>query len=119
MDNAQSDLIEWYKLETEFVQDHVTHTRYMGEPKNRNTKEEEEWRNCGELGKGGFGVVRKQVQETTGRYRAVKTIDKRPPLRLDYSRELLVMAILAKVSVLIPEVFGHGLLPLQVFLAMV
>ena len=119
MDNAQSDLIEWYKLETEFVQDHVRHTRYLGEAKNRNTKVKEDWKNCGELGKGGFGVVHKQVQETTGRYRAVKTIDKRPPLRLDYSRELLVMAILAKVGVLIPEVFFHGLLPLHVFLAVV
>ena len=119
MDNSQSDLIEWYKLETEFVQDHFRHTRYMGEAKNRNTKVKEDWRNCGELGKGGFGVVLKQVQETTGRYRAVKTIDKRPPLRLDYSRELLVMAILAKVGVLIPEVFGYGVLPLGVFLAVV
>ena len=110
MDNTQSDLIEWYKLETEFFQDHVRHTRYLGEAKNRNKKVEEDWRNCGELGKGGFGVVHKQVQEITGRYRAVKTIDKRPPLRLDYSRELLVMAILAKVGVLIPEVFGHRVL---------
>ena len=116
MDNAQSDLIEWYKFETEFVRDHVRHTRYLRGAKNRNTKVKEDWKNCGELGKGGFGVVHKQVQETTGRYRAVKTIDKRPPLRLDYSRELLVMAILAKVGVLIPEVSGHGLLPYGSFL---
>ena len=59
----------------------------------------EDWSNCGELGKGGFGVVHKQIQKATGRYRAVKMIDKRPPLRLDYSRESLVMAILAKVCV--------------------
>ena len=72
----------------------------------------EDWSNCGELGKGGFGVVHKQIQKTTGRYRAVKMIDKRPPLRLDYSRELLVMAILAKVSALILEAFRLGFLPL-------
>ena len=119
MNYAQSDLIEWYKLETEFFQDYVKHTRYLREAKNKDEKVKEDWRNCEELRKGGFGVVHKQVQETTGRYRAVKTIDKRPPLRLDYSRELLVMAILAKVGVLVPEVFGHSLLPLRGFLAVV
>ena len=107
---AQSDLVECYKLETEFFHHHVRHTRYAGEAKNRDEKIEEDWINCGELGEGGFGVVHKQVQETTGRYRAVKKIDKRPPLRLDYSRELLVMAILAKVGVLIPEEFCLSLL---------
>jgi len=119
MDNVQSDLIEWYKLETEFFQDHVRHTRYLGEPKNRKKRVKEVWRNCGELGKGGFGVVHKQMEKTTGHCRAVKTIDKRPPLRLAYSRELLVMAILAKVGALIPEVFGHRVLPLRVFLTVV
>ena len=39
---------------------------------------------------GGFGVVHKQIQETTGHYRAVKTIDKRLPHKLNYSGELLV-----------------------------
>ena len=117
MDNAQSDLVEWYKLETEFFPDHVRHTRYLGEARNRNKKVKEDWSNCGELGSGGFGVVYKQIRKTTGRYRAVKAIDKRPPLRLDYSRELLVMAILAKVGALIPEAFRLGLLPLEGFLS--
>ena len=112
LDNTQSDLIMWYQLETEFFQDHVRHTRYLGEARNRNKKVKEDWSNCGELGKGGFGVVHKQIQKATGRYRAVKMMDKRPPLRLDYSRELLVMAILAKVGALIPQAFRLGLLPL-------
>jgi len=46
---------------------------------------------------GGFGVVNKQVQGATGRYRAVKPIDKRLHPKIHYSRELLMMAILAKV----------------------
>ena len=108
MSNVQSDLVEWYKLDTEFFQDHVRHTRYLGKAKNRNKKVKEEWSNCGELGKGGFGVVYKQTQKTTGRYRAVKTIDKKPPLRLDYSRELLVMAILAKVCGIAPREFAES-----------
>ena len=97
MGEAQSDLIVWYKLETEFLKDHVRHTKYVGKAKNRNEKRKEDWKNCGELGRGGFGVVHKQIQETTGHYRAVKTIDKRLYPKADHSRELLVMAILAKV----------------------
>ena len=119
MDKAQSDLIEWYKLETEFLQDHVRHTRYLGEAKNRNEKVKEDWSNCGELGRGGFGIVYKQIEKTTSHCRAVKTIDKRGPLRLDYSRELLVMAILAKVCVLTPEGAFPSLTPLQIFIVVV
>ena len=99
MDKPQSDLIVWYKLETEFFPDHVEHTNYVREAKRRNERVREDWRDCGELGKGGFGVVYKQIEKTTGRCRAVKTIDKRLPLKHDYSRELLVMAILAKVRI--------------------
>ena len=32
---AQADLIEWCKLETEFFQDQVRHTRYVEKEKNR------------------------------------------------------------------------------------
>jgi len=103
MDMTQSDLISRYQLETEFFHDHVRNTRYVAEGKNRNKKVKEEWGHCGELGKGGFGVVHKQIEKTTGLYRAVKTIDKRPPIRLDNSRELIVMSKLAKVCVLAPE----------------
>jgi len=102
MDETQSDLIVWYKLETEFFQDHIRHTGYIA---SRNEEVNEEWRNCGELGRGGFGVVYKQTQETTGICRAVKTIDKRLHAKIHYSRELLVMAILAKVCALTPEIF--------------
>ena len=112
MDMVQPDLVEWYKLETEFFHDHVRHTKYVGEAKNRDEKIEENWINCGELGRGGFGVVHKQIEKTTGHYRALKTIDKRPPFRLDYSRELLVMAILAKVCFLTPERIAPCLSPL-------
>ena len=96
-ERAQSDLAEWYKLDTEFFQDYVRHTKYVKKAKNRSEKVKEDWRNCQELGRGGFGVVYKQIQKTTGQYRIVKTIEKGPPLRLDYFRELLAMAKLTKV----------------------
>ena len=116
MDKVQSDLVEWYKLETEFFQDHVRHTRYMAQAKRRNQKVEEDWRNCGELGRGGFGVVHRQMEKATGHYRAVKMIDKRLPLKVDYSRELLVMAVLAKVCVLTGRGICPSLPPLRKFL---
>jgi len=101
IDKSHSDLIEWYKLETEFFPDHVEHTKYAREARNRNEKMKEDWRNCEELGKGGFGIVHKQIEKNTGRYRAVKTIDKQLSRKHDYSRELLVMGILAKVRILV------------------
>ncbi|PUU79038.1 kinase-like domain-containing protein [Tuber borchii] len=118
MDNLQSDLIVWYKLETEFLQNRVRHTKYLGKAKNRNKKVKEDWSNCGELGRGGFGVVHKQVESTTGSLRAVKTIDKRPPLVLDYSRELLVNAILAKRPSLFVEFLGWFEGPKTLYIAM-
>ena len=113
MDKVQSDLAVWYKLETEFFQDHIRHTKYVEKAKHRNEKAEEVWSNCGELGRGGFGVVHKQIRKATGHYRAVKTIDKRLPAKLDYPREPLVMAILAKVCSFAPKEFCPSLLPLR------
>jgi len=114
---VKSDLVEWYKLETEFFQDRVRHTRYVEKGKNRYKRVKEDWRNCEELGSGGFGTVYKQVRGTTGRYRAVKAINKRRlPPKLDCSRELLVMAILAKVCLLVPERLFLDLLPACDFL---
>ena len=86
----------------------------MEEGKKRYKRVKEDWRNCEELGTGGFGAVYKQVQGTTGRYRAIKTIDKRRlPANFDCStrRELLVMAILAKVCVFILKELCSGILP--------
>ncbi|KAG0124693.1 kinase-like domain-containing protein [Tuber indicum] len=119
MDKAQSDLVVWYRIETEFRQDHVTHTRYVERARCRGEKVKEVWRDCEELGRGGFGVVHKQIQRATGHYRAVKTIDKsRLPPDLDYSRELLVMAILAKRPSLFVEFLGWFEQPANLYIAM-
>jgi len=119
MDKAQSDLVVWYKIETEFRQDHVTHTIYVEKARCRNEKVKEVWRDCEELGRGGFGVVHKQIQRATGHYRAVKTIDKsRLPPDLDYSRELLVMAILSKCPTLFVKFLGWFEEPTNLHIAM-
>ena len=110
---AQYRLIERYKLQTEFFQDYVRHTTYVGKEENRDEKVNEEWSNGGELGKGGFGVVHKQIEKAAGQYRAVKAIDKRLLLGQDYFRELLVMIRLVEVCVLALEETFSRLLPLR------
>jgi len=113
MDTVQSDLVEWHKLGTEFFQDHVRHTICVEKERNRYVRKKENWCNCEELGARGLSVVYKQVRGTASRYRAVKTIGKRRlPLDLDYSRELLVMALLAKAFLLVPKGLCPSLLPL-------
>jgi len=103
MDKTQSELISRDKLETEFLQGCIKHTRYVEKEKNKDAKVKEEWSDCGQLGSGGFGVVYKQIQRATGNYRAVKTIHKKQAYTLDSSREVLVMGKLAKVRVLTLE----------------
>ena len=113
MNTTQSDLVEWYKLDTEFFQDRVRHTRYVEKEKNRYVRKKEDWSNYEELGTGALSVVYKQARGTTSRYRAVKTIDKRRlPPNFDYSRELLIMALLAKVCLLVPKGLCPSLLPI-------
>ncbi|KAG0124694.1 kinase-like domain-containing protein [Tuber indicum] len=108
------DLVEWYRIKTEFFRDHVRHTTIVENLRSRDEKVKEVWHNDGELCRGGFSVVHKQIQRTTGRYRAVKMIDKtRLSASLSYTRELLVMAILAKVCVLTLEGPCPGLLHLR------
>ena len=120
MATAHSNFVECHKLETEFFQDRVRHTRYVKKKKNRSKRMKEDWRDCGELGAGGFGVVYKQERGTTGVYRAVKTINKEKlPPKFDYSRELLIMAILSQVCVLVPKGLCPSLLPLWHFLVVV
>jgi len=109
MDEAQSVSTPRPRLETKCFRDQVKHTRdveYVEKANDRNEMVKEEWRNCGELGRGGFGVVYKQIQQATGRYRAVKEIDKKPGSPLDYSREHRVMAKLAKVCDVTPSLLS-------------
>ena len=86
---------------------------------NRNEEVKGGWINCGELGRGGFGVVHKQIQKDAGHYRAVKMIDRAQSSTLNCFRELLVIAKLSKVCVLTIEGISLSLLPLQVCLIVV
>ncbi|RPB00561.1 kinase-like protein, partial [Choiromyces venosus 120613-1] len=99
MNKDQPGLVELYRLETEFFPNHVRHTNHARGSSSRSERVMEDWSQGEVLGHGGFSVVHRELESRTGRCRAVKTIDKRRlPTLLDCSRELLVMAILAKVS---------------------
>ncbi|PUU79018.1 kinase-like domain-containing protein [Tuber borchii] len=95
-----------HKVEAEFFPNHVGHTNCLREATNTYKEVEEHWSNCGELRSGGFGVIHRQMEETTRHYRALKTIHMRLLLKLNYSRELLMMAILAKNQSLFVEFLG-------------
>ena len=95
------------------LQDHVRHTRYVEKERGGYLGKGDNRSSCEELGAGASNVVYKQVRGTTSRYRVVRTIGKgRLPLNFDYSRELLVMALLAKVFLLVSKGLCPSLLPL-------
>ena len=61
----------------------------------------ETWHRVQELGRGGFGIVFLE-RSAGGEQRAVKEIPK-DKSRIDYKRELMAMAVLAKVRELRPQ----------------
>lgn len=81
----------------------MSDTNFLRETKDKHEEVEEEWGNCEEQERGGFGAVHRQMEKTTGCYRGVKTIHKRMPLKLDYYRKLFVIGILVKVCGLAPK----------------
>lgn len=95
---ASLDLaISFHKLDTEFFTDHVQHRTFrsgasLGRPR---VAVVENWYRDRDLGRGSFGTV---FRERSGeRDRAVRDIAKDRCNRIDYKRNLFVMAIVAKV----------------------
>ncbi|CUS12985.1 unnamed protein product [Tuber aestivum] len=116
MKTVRSDLVDSYRLETEFLPNCVRHTNYST---SRRKETKEEWSVCEHLGRGSSSVVYKQVESSTGNCRALKVIDKtRLPAGLDYSRELTVMAVLAKHSLLFVKFLGWFEDPGTLYIAM-
>lgn len=98
---SSSDLIEFFKLETRFLDDCIEHTRVIPDPareRRKPIKEVKQWRRVRELGEGGFGIVWLE-KEQGGELRAIKEIRKRDQQsnRIDISRELLAMAYFSRV----------------------
>ena len=98
---ASPDLvIDYHKLDTKFLADHVQHTTFRSDASQgrRRVKVVKKWYRDRELGRGSFGTVFLERSEK-GEYRAVKEIakDKNSTIKIDYKRELTAMAILTKV----------------------
>ena len=98
---ASLDLaIGYHKLDTEFFRDHVRHTTFHSDASlgRRRVPVVENWYRARELGHGSSGTVFLE-RSGKGEYRAFKEIakDKNSRIAIDYKRELMAMAILAKV----------------------
>jgi len=93
-----SDLIDHYKLETEFDSNYTKHFTYQTNSTNRRHRQriEKTWFRDRKIGEGGFSQVWLEKEQDGKELRAVKVLKKSIPL--DYNRELLAMARLSKVS---------------------
>ena len=93
-------VIDYHKLDTEFFNGHVRHTTFHSDASRgrRRVKVVKKWYRGRELGRGSFGTVFLERSEE-GEWRAVKEIakDKNSKVTIDYRRELMAMAVLAKV----------------------
>lgn len=98
---ASSELvIRYHNLETEFFGSYVRHTTYHSNAARgeRRVKVVKTWHRGWELGRGCSGTVFLERSEE-GELRAVKDIakDMNTRIKIDYRRELMAMAVLAKV----------------------
>ena len=93
-------VIGYHKLDTKFFDGHVRHTTFHSDASQgrRQVKVVKKWYRGRELGRGSFGTVFLEKSEK-GEHRAVKEIakDKNSRVTIDDKRELMAMAILAKV----------------------
>ena len=93
-------MIGYHKLDTKFFSGHVRHTTFHSNASQgrRQVKVVKKWYRGRELGRGSFGTVFLERSEK-GERRAVKEIakDKNSRIVIDFRRELMAMAILAKV----------------------
>jgi hypothetical protein len=99
-----SDLINHYKLVARIHHEYTEQVIHKSDPINgrRKVTIEKRWHKVKRLGKGQYGVVYLEREETNGveSQRAVKQVPKllESGARVDYSRELSAMAILSKVK---------------------
>ncbi len=91
-----SDLVDHFKLETEFRPDYTLEiVRTLHHDRGRRmVRAEKKWTKQRDLGHGSFGEVWLDQQAAT---RAVKSVKKNRDTGVDYHKELLAMAKLSKV----------------------
>ena len=103
---SQDLTIGYHKLDTEFFTGHVRHTTCHSEAarSKRRVTVVKNWYRGREIGRGSFGTVFLEKSEN-GEDRAVKDIAKNrnSKIVIDYRRELMAMARLAKVRETAPK----------------
>ncbi len=89
------DLVDHFRLETQFLPNHIVSTSNVGR---RKVRVEKRWIKGKRVGRGTFGDVWLETG-SDGDKRAVKTIEKQITSRykIDYMKELFAMAKLSKV----------------------
>jgi hypothetical protein len=94
MAGPSSDLVEHFKLETQFFPEYVVH--HLSDLAHGNVAQT--WSRRKILGQGGFGMVWLE-DEKAGTLRAVKEVRKyaMEKLSVDYQKELIALAKLSKV----------------------
>ena len=87
-----------HKLDTKFFNDHVQHTAVHSDASRgmRRVTVVKNWSRVREVGRGSLGTVFLEKSKE-GKYRAVKEVAKDRRGIIDYRRELIAMAKLAKV----------------------
>lgn len=97
MDSSEI-VIGYHRLDTTFYPDHVQHITYRSDAAQgrRRVRVVEKWYRDQKLGQGSFGTVFLESSEEGG-CRAVKEVSKRRDGAVDYRRELIAMAKLARV----------------------
>jgi hypothetical protein len=102
-----SDLIDHFKLDTEFFPDYVQHVFLKSDASllQRRVRVTQRWRRQDVLGHGALGIVWLE-KENDGGTRAVKEVSKNIAERasIDYRRELATLAKLSKVCLARPKV---------------
>lgn len=95
--------LEHYKLETEFHDGYVVNRTYEWDYSVRREKGLLKWKRGKSLGRGAFGVVYLEEEETTGELRAVKCLERTSAVLMEagVTRELLALIILTPVRSLL------------------
>lgn len=103
IDHLVSDYVNNYKLPTNFLGHYVEHRIPYSDRSHgiRKAYKKQKWKIGRELGRGGFGVVKLQMEKKTREVRAVKEVPRNSDAAaiIDPLRELIAMASLSKVSI--------------------
>lgn len=95
-----ANITQHYQLATVYGANFVEHPTGSGSTRR--------WLDSREIGRGGFGVVKAQNAVHSTAVRAVKIITKRDiPAGLDWKREIVAMATLAKVGFALAGAVGR------------